>query len=57
LSAEGCFEQAVAPDRNFARSFAGISDAPAFLSVLEHGRSRDGLPKARAAAERARELD
>ena len=51
------FEQAVTQDPSFARAYAGIADAWAFLSVFGHVRSHDGFRRARTAAEQALALD
>jgi len=51
-----CFEESIAIDPDYALSYAGLSDA--FLQLSNaHLPPRDAMPKARAAAERAIELD
>jgi serine/threonine-protein kinase len=51
------FEAAIAADREYAPALAGLADAYSLL--VDHGlvHPADGMPKAKAAAERAIELD
>ena len=53
------FHQAIELDPTFARAYAGIADSYALLSAGEYGvmPPRESMLKARAAAERALELD
>jgi len=51
------FQQAVELDPNYARAYAGLSDAYAISSNFGWRRSHDVMPLARKAANRALELD
>lgn len=51
------FEQAVAEDSAFARAWAGVADAYAVLAFYDYLPPATAYPKARAAAQRALELD
>ncbi len=50
-----CFRRAIDKDPSYARAYAGLADAYAMLSIW--GPSVEAMPKARAAAVRALELD
>ncbi len=54
-----CFKQAIAADPTYALAYAGLADCYALLGAAEYGAlpPRDALPKARAAAMRALEID
>src|SRR6266851_1035835 len=58
-TALGHFEESVARDPNHAPSHAGIADCYAVLSLIELGALApcEGMPKAKAAARRAIEID
>lgn len=53
------FEQAIEADPTYALAFAGLADCHALLGAAEYGAlpPRESLPRARAAATRALELD
>ncbi|HEY3125259.1 MAG TPA: protein kinase [Thermoanaerobaculia bacterium] len=51
------FEKAIAKDPTFAAAYAGLSDTYAVIGYYHLVRPREVFPKARAAAERALELD
>lgn len=51
------FDRAIAHDPLYAQAFAGLSDAYGAMSYYGYIDPRDGFPRARAAAERAIELD
>jgi TolB-like protein/Tfp pilus assembly protein PilF len=51
------FQQAIEKDPNYARAYAGLADSYALMSVYNMGPPREITPKARAAAQRAVELD
>jgi len=52
-----CFEQSLAKDPNYARSYAGLADAYALMSAYDVGPPGELIPKARTAALKALELD
>jgi TolB-like protein/DNA-binding winged helix-turn-helix (wHTH) protein/Tfp pilus assembly protein PilF len=54
-----CFKQAIHEDPSYALAYAGLADCYALLGAAEYGAEepREALPKARAAAQRALELD
>ncbi len=54
-----CFKQAIAADPTYALAYAGLADCYALLGAAEYGAlpPREALPKARAAAARALEID
>jgi TolB-like protein/DNA-binding winged helix-turn-helix (wHTH) protein/Tfp pilus assembly protein PilF len=54
-----CFKQAIHEDPAYALAYAGLADCYALLGAAEYGAQppREALPKARAAAERALEID
>ena len=52
-----CFQQAIAADGGYARAHAGLADTYALMSSYNMGPPGDLMPKARAAALRALELD
>ncbi|MGH9941491.1 MAG: tetratricopeptide repeat protein [Pyrinomonadaceae bacterium] len=53
-----CFQQAIDLDPNYALAYAGLADAYAFLASSTGERPpREAYPKAKAAAEKALELD
>jgi TolB-like protein/DNA-binding winged helix-turn-helix (wHTH) protein/Flp pilus assembly protein TadD len=52
-----CFQQAIAKDPNYARAYAGLADSYALMSEYNLFRPNEIMPKARAAALRAVELD
>lgn len=54
-----CFKQAIHEDPSYALAYAGLADCYALLGAAEYGAQppREALPKARAAAERAIEID
>ena len=56
-SAIGYFERAIARDPTFAHAHANLADAYALLGALSLGRPDEELSRARAAAERALQLD
>ena len=51
------FNQAIAKDPGYALAYAGLADAYALLSVYAVAPPRDAFPKAKAAAQKALELD
>ncbi|HJQ71558.1 MAG TPA: protein kinase [Blastocatellia bacterium] len=53
------FEQAIAEDPAYALAYAGLADSYGILGSWENGtlRPREAMPKAKAAAEKALELD
>jgi predicted ATPase/TolB-like protein/Tfp pilus assembly protein PilF len=51
-----CFEQAVAIDPDYAQAYAGLADAWLTLGALLHP-PKEAYPRARAAAQRALEID
>lgn len=52
-----CFQQAVAKDPNYAQAYAGLADSYALTSSYNFGSPKDLMPKARAAALRALQID
>jgi len=52
-----CFEQAIAKDPTYARAYAGLADSYALLSGYTQTPQTESMPKARAAALKALELD
>jgi len=55
--AAGYFQQAIAKDPNYARAYAGLADTLALMSTWTIVPQNEFMPKARAAALRALELD
>jgi TolB-like protein/DNA-binding winged helix-turn-helix (wHTH) protein/Tfp pilus assembly protein PilF len=57
--AKGYFDQAVASDPNYAQAYSGLADTYALLGDWQYAvmTAREALPKAKAAAVRALELD
>lgn len=53
----GYFEQAIRIDRNYAPAYAGLADSYALLNFYGALQLKEVLPKARAAAEKALEID
>jgi TolB-like protein/DNA-binding winged helix-turn-helix (wHTH) protein/Tfp pilus assembly protein PilF len=51
------FQQATAKDPNYARAYAGLADSYALMSGYTGGSPTEFIPKARAAALRALEID
>lgn len=51
------FQQAIALDPNFAPAYSGLADTYALISVYDEAREDEYMPKARAAALKALELD
>lgn len=51
------FEQAIALDGNYALAYAGIADSYVLLQFFSHTERNDFFPRAKAAAEKALELD
>src|SRR4030095_256210 len=51
------FEQAIAADPNYAPAYAGVADAYVFLPGYTAGTPQEFYPKAKAAAQKALELD
>jgi TolB-like protein/DNA-binding winged helix-turn-helix (wHTH) protein/Tfp pilus assembly protein PilF len=51
------FQQAIDSDPNYARAYAGLADAYALMSSYDFGAQEEFVPKARAAALRAVQLD
>lgn len=51
------FEAAIAKDPNYSRAYAGLADAYALIASYGIARPSEVVPKARAAAERAIQLD
>jgi TolB-like protein/Tfp pilus assembly protein PilF len=56
-AAADLFRQAVAVDPSYANAYAGLAQADLLIPVFGAGAPRDFFPKAKAAAERAIELD
>jgi TolB-like protein/Flp pilus assembly protein TadD len=56
-TAIGYFEQAIDKDPGFALAYAGVADAYALLPGFTGAAPRDAFPKAKAAAQKALELD
>ncbi len=52
-----CFEQSVAKDPDYAHAYAGLADSYALMSAYDVAPSSELIPKARAAALKALELD
>jgi len=52
-----CFQQAIAKDPNYAHAFAGLADSYVLMSGYSLAPATVFMPKARAAAERALQLD
>jgi tetratricopeptide (TPR) repeat protein len=52
-----CFQRAVAKDPSYARAYAGLADSYALMSSYSLAPQNEFMPKARAAAQRAVELD
>jgi TolB-like protein/Flp pilus assembly protein TadD len=52
-----CFQQAIAKDPTYARAYAGLADSYALMSGYSLAPQNQFMPKARAAAKRAVELD
>ncbi len=52
-----CFQQAIAKDPNYARAYAGLADTYALLSGYTLASQTESMPRARAAALKALELD
>lgn len=52
-----CFQQSIARDPNYARAYAGLADTYALLSGYTFTPQTEAIPKARAAALKALELD
>lgn len=57
LQAIEFYQKAVTRDPNYARAYAGIADAYSLLSVIGSRAPRETFPSARAAADKALELD
>jgi FimV-like protein len=57
--AVGYFNQAIASDPNYARAYSGLADTYALLGDWQYGvmTAKEALPKAKAAATKALELD
>jgi serine/threonine protein kinase/tetratricopeptide (TPR) repeat protein len=53
----GFFQEAIGKDPNYAMAYSGLADSYALKPAYTNEASRDVMPKARAAAERALELD
>ena len=53
----GYFNQAIDKDPNYALAYAGLADAYVLLSAYAEASPKDSLPQAKAAAEKALELD
>jgi TolB-like protein/Flp pilus assembly protein TadD len=51
------FNQAIGKDPNYALAYAGLADAYVLLSAYAEASPKDSLPQAKAAAEKALELD
>ena len=51
------FQEAIHIDPSYARAYAGLADCYATLSFVLSGNPRENMPKARAAADRALEID
>jgi TolB-like protein/DNA-binding winged helix-turn-helix (wHTH) protein/Tfp pilus assembly protein PilF len=56
-SAAECFQQAIERDPNYARAYAGLADTVALMSTWYVGPPNELMPKARAAALKALQLD
>jgi adenylate cyclase len=52
-----CFQQAIAKDANYARAYAGLADSYALMTGYTFTPQNEFIPKARAAALKALELD
>jgi TolB-like protein/DNA-binding winged helix-turn-helix (wHTH) protein/Tfp pilus assembly protein PilF len=52
-----CFQEAVDKDPNYARAYAGLADADALLSTWNYAPASEYMPKARAAALKALQID
>jgi TolB-like protein/DNA-binding winged helix-turn-helix (wHTH) protein len=52
-----CFHQAIAKDPTYARAYAGLADSYALISAYYLASPSEAIPKARAAALKALELD
>lgn len=52
-----CFKQAIAKDPEYARAYAGLADSLALMSAYDVAPPSELVPKARAAALKALELD
>ncbi len=52
-----CFKQAIAKDPDYARAYAGLADSLALMSSYDVAPPSELMPKARAAALKALELD
>lgn len=57
LQAIDFYQQAVTKDPNYARAFAGLADCHALLAVIGARAPNETFPHARAAADKALELD
>jgi TolB-like protein/DNA-binding winged helix-turn-helix (wHTH) protein len=55
--AADCFQQSIANDPNYARAYAGLADTFALMSSWSFVPQGEAIPKARAAALRALQLD
>ena len=53
----GYFNQAIERDPNYALAYAGLADAYVLIPVYSDGSPREFLPKAKAAAQKALEID
>jgi serine/threonine-protein kinase len=51
------FQEAIRIDPSYARAYAGLADCFATLSFVLSGNPKENMPKARAAADRALEID
>src|SRR5205807_1038230 len=51
------FNQAIEKDPNYAQAYAGLADAYALIPVYSAGSPQEYLPKAKAAAKKALEID
>ncbi len=51
------FQEALAKEPNYARAYAGLADTYALMSGYKSGSANELMPKARAAALRAMEID
>jgi TolB-like protein/DNA-binding winged helix-turn-helix (wHTH) protein/Tfp pilus assembly protein PilF len=52
-----CFQQAIAKDPTYARAYAGLADSYAMIGIYSLAPQNEFIPKARAAALKALELD
>lgn len=52
-----CFEQAIAKDPNYARGYAGLADSYGMMSAYDLAPPNELIPKARAAALKAVQVD